>query len=984
MPSSSSTPVPPSVALPDPVVAVWGDLSPSQREALAGAWRVHAVLAEALAAVARADTLEGRLQASVDGMQRLGYAAVAVVLVSATGGAERVIAAEGTAARVDRVLAQARPTTWDAPWDPVAPAVSVLLVAVGPRPVARLLVVREGSALLPGADAAMRPLADLAAQAIRDARALEATERRVARSQRLHEVGERLARTLDEREVLSELARQVQQVLACRGVVVAHPDLEAGQLRIGVHREGGAERLREPGPLSEGLLAEVARTGRPSRLGAVGTAEVPAAVVQDLSAGDPVPVGSALAVPLRSGSTPLGVLAVYAAARQAFTADDEEVLAAIADVAAVALVNARSYGESQRERRQSEALTEIARAVGASLQPVEVLRLIQRHARALLHAEGAAVMLREGRDLHVVSASGTGDRLPGMYVPLDASLAGRAVRSGAWVVSNDVLADAGSYAPMRDVAPIRRTVIAPLLTATEVIGCLAVFDRSTPFTEDDARVLQRLADQVAVAIVNARLFAASSAATRELALVFDAIAAGLVVVDADGRIVRANPRAAELLGAPDAVALVGTSLPERLLGSAASPDGWPLEAVLHEGTAQRAIVTHAEQDRRYDTVLSPHPQGGAIVFFDDVTEEQAAATALARAEARYARLVEAAVDAIFTVDEAGHLTAVNPSLERALGIPREALLGRPVTEVVDPRDRAAARAMLADALRGEHVRREVRYRRADGVEAIGVVTAAPVLDGSRVLGAIGIVREVTEERALMAELVRQERLAALGQLVSGVAHELSSPLTGIGAHAQLLLGGLGEDTGHRETVRVIATEATRATGIVRQLLSFVRQGELARVPVDLNAVVRDTVALRAYLLRVQDITLELALADDLPPVLGDPGPLQQVLVNLLSNAEHAVREAGASARRITVSTVRVEDAVRVQVQDRGPGIPAERLERIFHPFFTTKPRGEGTGLGLPIADAIAREHGGRLSVSSVPAEGTTFALELPLSVHEGG
>lgn len=983
MPAPSPS-APSSLALPDAIAAACADLSPSQRAALAAGWRSQQLLQDTLAAMARADTLEARLRACVDGVQALGYAAVAVVLVSATGGAEFVIAAQGCGPRVDRVLAQARPTTWDAPWDAVAPAVSVLLVAAGPRPVARLLLVREPAALLPGADAVLRTLADVAAQAIRESRALEAAERRVTRLQHLREVGERLARSLDEREVLSELARQVQQLLACRGVVVAHPDVEAGQLRIGMHREAGAERAREPGPLSEGLLADVARSGRPQRLGAVGTEGAPASVVQDLSAGDPVPVGSAMAVPLRAGTTPLGVLAVYAAARQAFNADDEEVLAAIADQAAAALVNARSYGESQRERRQSEALTEIARAVGASLQPSEVLRLIQRHARALLHADGAAVMLREGPDLHVVSASGTGDRLPGMYVPVEGSLAGRAVLGGAWVVSNDVRSDAGSYAPMRDVAPIRRTVIAPLFTATEVIGCLAVYDRDVPFTEDDARVLQRLADQVAVAIVNARLFAASSAATRELALVFDAISAGLVVVDADGRIGRANPRAAELLDAPDPSALLGQSLHARLVGEGAPPGAWPLEAVLHEGSAQRAIVASPGRGRCYDTVVSPHPQGGAIVFFDDVTEEQAAATALARAEARYARLIEAAVDAIFTVDEAGRFTAVNPALERALGLPREGLLGRPVTDVVDPRDQAAAAAMLADTLRGESVCREVRYRRADGVDATGVVTTAPVLDGSRVSGALGIVREVTEERALMAELVRQERLAALGQLVSGVAHELSSPLTGIGAHAQLLLGGSPADADARATAQVIATEATRATGIVRKLLSFVRQGDLERVPVDLNAVVRDTVALRAYLLRVQDITLDTALTEDLPPVLGDPGPLQQVLVNLLTNAEHAVLAAGASARRIVVSTLRAGDAVRVQVQDRGPGIPAERLERIFHPFFTTKPRGEGTGLGLPIADAIAREHGGRLSVSSSPAEGTTFVLELPVPTGEAG
>jgi len=246
-----------------------------------------------------------------------------------------------------------------------------------------------------------------------------------------------------------------------------------------------------------------------------------------------------------------------------------------------------------------------------------------------------------------------------------------------------------------------------------------------------------------------------------------------------------------------------------------------------------------------------------------------------------------------------------------------------------------------------------------------------------VTGILGIARDVTQERALMTELVRQERLAALGQLVGGVAHELNNPLTGINTHAQLLAEPNASDSERQESRRVIAAESARAVRIVRKLLAFVRQGDADRIPVDLNQLVRDTVELRAHFLRSQQIELRLELGPDPISVLGDPASLQQVLVNLLTNAEHAAVHSDRP-RRIVITTEHLASSVRCSVADSGTGIAPDQLERIFNPFHTTKPRGLGTGLGLPISDGIAREHGGTLTVRSCPAEGSTFVLELPV------
>jgi PAS domain S-box-containing protein len=1079
------------------VAAALSELPGEIREALWAAWRERDELSRlrtTLDEAERADGLEARLRALATGAHLLGFPTAAVVLVSATGAAEFVIGAEGTGDLADRLVAQARPTTWEAPFDDSVAAVSILLAVQGSRPTARFLLARPAEGFPAALVPTIQVLAAQALRAITDARTVEIAERRAARLQRLQEVGTLLARTLDESEVHRELVRQILRVIPCRGVVVAHPDLERGQLRIGIHWEAGEERVRPTAPLGSGVLADVARSGRTVRIATVGPDTASLEALQDLVGGSAAGVGSVLAVPMLVGTQLIGVIGVYATSRKAFNAEDEEVLGTIAAQAASATVNARLYEESQRERRQSEALSEIARAVGESLKMHEVLRLIQRHAIALLRAKGATVMLRKEDFLHVVAASGYGEVLSGMFLPLEGSMSGRAVLTGQYVLSNDSPSEVDVYLPMQQLASIKRTIIAPLVTAQGAIGALAVFDRDHEFTEDDARILQRLADHVAVAIVNARLYEDVASVTRELAITFDSIAAGLVVVDEAGVIRRTNARAVDLLDAPGEAALHGALFPERLLGITSVDDFWPLQRAVAESSVQRATLTHPARGVIYEVVVSPHPEGGAVIFFDDVTlfhsladrhrdllenaydaiytldrdgvvtsanaateallgatrdaligrtvaawldpdelaavteefqaaseglarhyecqivradgarrllsvsntpirvgetitgvmgiardvtEERAAASALERADARYTRLVESAADAIFTVDEEGRFTAVNAALERGLGRDRLTLVGEHFTSVVIPDDRPAMWEAFITTLAGERVRRDLRYVDADGIESTGVVTTAPIIEAGRVTGALGIMRDVTEERLLMAQVIRQERLVALGQLVGGVAHELNNPLAGISAHAQLLSEAMVAGADAREAAKVIAAEASRAGRIVGKLLSFVRQNDSDRLPVDLNSVVRDTIELRAYVLRVQEITLVTDFAEALPPVMGDPAPLQQVLVNLLANAEHAVM-GGSRERRIVVSTETDGNAVRVLIRDSGMGIPAEHLDRIFNPFFTTKPRGLGTGLGLSISDGIVREHGGRLMARSTPGEGSTFIVELPV------
>jgi signal transduction histidine kinase/ActR/RegA family two-component response regulator len=287
-----------------------------------------------------------------------------------------------------------------------------------------------------------------------------------------------------------------------------------------------------------------------------------------------------------------------------------------------------------------------------------------------------------------------------------------------------------------------------------------------------------------------------------------------------------------------------------------------------------------------------------------------------------------------------------------------------------------ARENLAAAFDGELRRFEVPFVRPDGSDGTGQVLLAPVREGGRIPKVLVLVRDITEQRRTQAQLQQAEKLAAMGQLVSGVAHEINNPAAIISGFAQtLLLDQLPPD--QRETVQMMYDEATRIGRITSNLLAFARAGSKERTLVELNEIVRRTFALRSYHLTTLNITVNLELDEANPKAWANGSEVQQLLLNLLINAEQALTTV-PGRRFITIRTmVAGDDGVELQVADTGPGIPVEIQEKVFDPFFTTKPEGTGTGLGLSICYGIAHDHGGRISVYSVPGNGATFTLALP-------
>ena len=1056
----------------------------------------YLALHAALADVARATSLDERLRVFVHAIHSIGYGRVGIAIREGDHDGPRCIA---VGMEQHEVLALTDLKRGGTEWRAGGMHVMPLRTPAGHH-VATLVLgdPADDGASAPGRLRTIELFAQQVVHHIEQVRLSELTARQAERLQRLQLVGSALARSLDEREISLELARGVSQLIACDSVVVVQPDLERATVTPLVRLVGDAELPLPEVPLGEGVIARVARTGQPVLVAEPHPAASELIGADALVVGAGAPVASLLAVPLRVGRHLVAVVAVASTRRDAFADDDADLLLTMGAQAASALSNARLYSESQRERRQTEALADVARAVSESLRMGEVLRLILRHAMSLLRVEGAYVSLRRDDYLHVVAAAGSGELLAGLVLPVRSSIVGRAVRSQAAVISNDVPADPDVSRQAQRLVHIRNTVAVPLSTARGVIGTLSVFNRGAQFEQPDARILQRLADHVAVAIVNARLYEELAESSREWTVAFNAIPTGMAVIDDDGRIVRYNSRALQLGHFERHRELVGRQFYEAVLAeSRAIGDGCPLYRALHDGVLGRATMRSTARGMLFDIVASPHPNGGAVVTFDDVTashtlaernrlvletandgilvldpqrrisfanpaatemlgarkdltstplsalvppeladeldvhvaatldgeprrfdaiivrpggerrhvavsqaplrdvtrvvgivvalrdvtEDRQRSVALARSQSRYEQLVESASDAIFTIDVAGHFTSVNRALETATGRTRDALLGTHFSTVVDGRDHEAMVQALAEASSGRRQRVELRYLDPNGVARPAAMLASPLLDGGVVKGVLGVVRDVGEEKLLVEQLVQQEKLAAIGQLVSGVAHELNNPLASVIAFSQLVMSSQEDAADRQQSLQTIHDEAKRAARIVANLLTFARQHPPQRATTALNDVIRSTLDLRRYALTVHGVELIEQLDPTLPAIWADPFQLQQVFLNLIGNAEHALADWGGE-RRILVSTEVRGGRIVATIRDSGPGITASEVDQVFNPFYTTKGVGKGTGLGLSVSDGVVREHGGSIRVES-SGGGASFVVELPIMPPPG-
>jgi two-component system NtrC family sensor kinase len=440
--------------------------------------------------------------------------------------------------------------------------------------------------------------------------------------------------------------------------------------------------------------------------------------------------------------------------------------------------------------------------------------------------------------------------------------------------------------------------------------------------------------------------------------------------------------------APVATALVDTGrailVPVALPGAGTAPANAPLEAAMagpiESGTAEGTWLA---------TPLMVN--GGAIgsaavlirqraVTADDraVLEAHTCAATLAlenlrreaaHEEARRAweRMVDAVPYALCLVDAMGRARRANRAFADLVNAPTTAIAGRPWLALVPP----AWGEGLAHTLASPGSGREVQLRAGTRTFGVSAYPIGPV-PGDAVL----VFEDQTERRRLQDQLIQSEKMSAIGQLIAGIAHDLNNPLASVIGFADFLLEGKDVPPPLVEPVRVIQQEAERAANIVRNLLNFARKQDHARRPTEIEPLLHATLTLLRTQMGSRRIELLLNVEEGLPTIDADVGQIQQVFVNLINNAAHAIEGAGRGGR-IVVRARPWRDGAAVEVSDDGPGMPPEVAAQVFEPFFTTKPEGQGTGLGLSICQGIVKEHGGRIVLSTAPGQGARFTVELP-------
>jgi two-component system, NtrC family, sensor kinase len=477
---------------------------------------------------------------------------------------------------------------------------------------------------------------------------------------------------------------------------------------------------------------------------------------------------------------------------------------------------------------------------------------------------------------------------------------------------------------------------------------------------------------------------------------------GILIAGEDGRVTRANARMAEITGR-DQAELVGLDVGELLPAQHVENMRYlalKLDEEKYLPQQMRFLSTvpgaGGQEQGVFDTAMVVSRLGERVItyiYLHDITERIAIEAELRKANNFLTNIIQSSVDGIVVVDMKGNVLIFNEGAEGILGYTAEEA----------KRERHIMRRIFSPELARELMRRmrspehgppgklnplRLNFTRKDGHEVPVIFSAAIITEGGEEIASVGIFSDRTERVRLQRELedaqrqvVQAEKIASLGRLAAGVAHEINNPLAGILIYAEALLKEITERPQWREDLQEIINQTLRCKQIVTRLLEFSRQSLGQRVLFDLNEIIGRCVDLLARQSLFHDVQIVLDLERELPQIVGDPHELQQVCTNLMINAADAMLGRG----RLDVKTRSMPETqgVVLEFADTGSGVAPEIREKIFEPFFTTKPPGSGTGLGLSVVYGIIQRHNGTIEVISPPGGGASFIIKLPLQAPTG-
>jgi PAS domain S-box-containing protein len=709
----------------------------------------------------------------------------------------------------------------------------------------------------------------------------------------------------------------------------------------------------------------------------------------------PLGVRSIMYVAIKVGEETTGCFAMSTTRGvRPWSAADMALARAVADQTGIAIRQAELYQKAEATSARQALINRLSLAIRASLSLPEVLNTATHElgralgaSRVHLHLYDSSSPVSPVEHEYVAPQSSSISHIAASY---DDLLGQRLLRTQEPLVVNDALNYTGGTAAFSSyirqhaaLLGLRSHIAYPLIVNERFRGALSIHqtDRVRHWTEEELALVEAVASQLTTGIAQAELFELTKRAKKEWETTFDAMSDGIFIFDHSGKLIRVNR----------AGAAMEDSWPHLLLGRQCCD-------VLRTGTDEECFVEKSlKENRSVTTEVTPErfnrpllvtvepiietDRGnvGAVCTARDLSELRKAEAMAREHQSLLTNILESVREPICAIDHAGYFMWLNSATHNAGGYQPDDLIGHHFLELIYPADREIARAYFEGALKGETQSYEVRYHTREGEVRYALFDNAPLVMDERITGVLGILRDITEQKQQRQRSAQADKLRALGQLASGVAHDFNNALAAVLGRAQLMRRQITDEALVRN-LEIIQTAAEDAAATVRRIQTFARQSQGTEFEkLDAAGLLRDSVEITRTRweneARMRGLHYEVELeAEAGSYVSGNASELREVFVNLIVNAVDAMPFGG----RLSIGCEREDSHWRLRFTDTGTGMTEDVREKIFEPFYTTK-GAQGTGLGLSVSYGIIERHGGSISVESEVGKGTTFLIDLPVA-----
>jgi len=748
-------------------------------------------------------------------------------------------------------------------------------------------------------------------------------------------------------------------------------------------------------------------------------------------------IQSYICLPLKSKENLIGLIVLASKELNHFTEENIELLSSIANQIGVGIENVQLYLKETTKARRLRVINQIGLKITSILDIEKVLEEVISLLYSELNLYGVTIGLiqKDRFILKSVYADTKGkNSIHNQSISLkEKSIVGWVAENNKPLLVRDVNSDPRYYYTI-GLKETKSELAIPIELQGKVLGVLDVQSNEIDaFEEEDIQLLQSIANQAAIALENARLYANSEQKIRELSVLNEVGRVVNSTLDLNQLLKHIHQQLKLVMNAPSYYVALYDEKNDRLNFEILIDEGKQFSKTstpIGEGKVSYVIKTKkpllvCDEESELNTLpikietvgnkkISPSWMGVPMMsgekvlgvlavasyeknafseedlqFLINITNQASIAIVNAqlfnqvlRGKQEWEQTFDSITDLICLINSEYRIIRVNRTLAQKFGMHPEVIVGKKCHQIFHP---GSETPCLECAHRQAMLSKKpfTLEKKSTTSDEVFLCSAFPRFSSSgEFIGSVYLLRDITEQKRLREQLVQSEKMAAVGQLISGVAHELNNPLAGVMGYSQLLLMQNDLDGKTQNYLNKICKESDRAKNIVNNLLTFARKHKPEKKYLDINATLEQTIELRAYDLKVSNIQVQKNFDLQLPKTMADFNQLQQVFLNIINNAQQAILDSKGKGE-IRITTEKFGEMFRITFEDTGPGISKKNLNKIFEPFFTTKEVGRGTGLGLSISYGIIQQHGGKIYARSILGQGATFIIELPILKEEG-